>query len=385
MHNRLKKMEEIYKPDTEKVEIYSRESNDMLGDMPDWLIHTGSYIVYGIVALLIAGAALFQYPDTVEKEIRIDDTGSVEWITANRAGMIECFFVENQSEVKKNDTLGILKNTAALEDVKRFCQVLTNVEEYYRTQNIDYLRDYPFDLIMGEMTPAYEQFTQAVRACLMYREFDLYPQKKKYLDEELKILTQSGKADELNLLKIRRELFELEINHKMEMGKNHRTLEMAYENMVNSLKTWDNNYLLKSHNNGTVIWGRSWSMNRKINEGDTLCTVVSQTKSNPTGHIKLSENEVSGIAAGDKVNITLNKYPAHTYGKLSGEIASISFVPYNKSYAVEVEFPDGMVTTNGKTLDYEIGMSGRAEIITLSRSVLNRIFLPVMQLLRKQS
>ncbi|MDE5676258.1 HlyD family secretion protein [Phocaeicola sp.] len=378
-------MEEIYKPDTEKVEIYSRESNDMLGDMPEWLIHTGSYIVYGLVALLIAGAALFQYPDTVEKEIRIDDTGSVEWITANRAGMIECFFVENQSEVKKNDTLGILKNTAALEDVKRFCQVLTNVEEYYRTQDIDYLRDYPFDLIMGEMTPAYEQFTQAVRACLMYREFDLYPQKKKYLDEELKILTQNGKADELNLLKIKRELFDLEIDHKMEMSKNHRTLEIAYENMVNSLRTWDNNYLLKSHNNGTVIWGKSWSMNRKINEGDTLCTVVAQTRGTPAGHIRLSENEVSEIAAGDKVNIALNKYPAHTYGKLSGEIASISFVPHNKSYAIEVEFPGGMVTTSGKKLEYEIGMSGQAEIVTSSRSVLDRIFLPVMQLFKKQS
>ena len=31
-------MEEIYKPDAdgpEKVEVYSRENNDMLGDMPD--------------------------------------------------------------------------------------------------------------------------------------------------------------------------------------------------------------------------------------------------------------------------------------------------------------------------------------------------------------
>ena len=40
-------MEEIYKPDAdgpEKVEVYSRENNDMLGDMPEWLIHTGSYI-----------------------------------------------------------------------------------------------------------------------------------------------------------------------------------------------------------------------------------------------------------------------------------------------------------------------------------------------------
>ena len=71
-------MEEIYKPDAdgpEKVEVYSRENNDMLGDMPEWLIHTGSYIVYGLIVFLIAGTALFKYPDTIRKTITIDDYG----------------------------------------------------------------------------------------------------------------------------------------------------------------------------------------------------------------------------------------------------------------------------------------------------------------------
>ena len=132
-------MEEIYKPETEdagKVEVYSRENNEMLGDMPQWLIHTGSYIVYGLIVFLVAGTALFKYPDTIKKAVTIDDMGSVEWITANQGGMIERFFIENQSQVKRNDTLGILKNTASLEDVQTFCNVLTNIEWYYRTNDI---------------------------------------------------------------------------------------------------------------------------------------------------------------------------------------------------------------------------------------------------------
>ena len=42
-------MEEIYKPENneaDKVELYSRENNDILGDMPNWLIHTGSHIIF---------------------------------------------------------------------------------------------------------------------------------------------------------------------------------------------------------------------------------------------------------------------------------------------------------------------------------------------------
>lgn len=63
----------------------------MLGDMPEWLIHTGSYIVYGLIVFLIAGTALFKYPDTIRKTITIDDLGSAEWITANQTGMIDRF------------------------------------------------------------------------------------------------------------------------------------------------------------------------------------------------------------------------------------------------------------------------------------------------------
>ena len=80
-------MEEIYKPETEdagKVEVYSRENNEMLGDMPQWLIHTGSYIVYGLIVFLVAGTALFKYPDTIKKAVTIDDMGSVDYRQSGR-------------------------------------------------------------------------------------------------------------------------------------------------------------------------------------------------------------------------------------------------------------------------------------------------------------
>lgn len=380
-------MEEIYKPTTEeaeKVEVYSRENNEMLGDMPQWLIHTGSYIVYGLIALLVAGTALFRYPNTIQKTIAIDDMGNAEWITANQSGMIDRFLVENLSEVQPNDTLGILKNTASLEDVQRFCHVLTNIEWYYRTNDVKYLKEYPFDLIMGEMAPAYEQFTEAVRTCMMYHEFDLYPQTKRFLDEELRILKASGQTSELELLRVKKELFDLEIHHKMEIGKNKRNLELAYENMVNSLKTWERHYLIKSRNKGKVVWGKSWGMSQRVNEGDTLCTVLSQQPGNPQGHISLLPDEVAEITVGNPVNIALSKYPTHTYGVLPGKVASISFVPYNKTYAVEVDFPEGLITTNQQEIAYEIDMVGKAEIITSNKSMLSRILAPIQELFNQR-
>lgn len=200
----------------------------------------------------------------------------------------------------------------------------------------------------------------------------------------MKILNESKQANALEILKVKREEFELEINHKMEMGKNRRMLELAYENMVNSLRTWENKYLIKSRHDGIVVWGKSWGMSHRVNEGDTLCTVISKQQANPLGHIRLSQDEVAEVAVGDKVNIELNKYPTHSYGVLPGKIASISFVPYNKSYAVEVAFPEGLTTTNHKEIKYEIDLSGKAEIITSSRSILSRIFAPIYELFKEK-
>ena len=163
-------MEEIYKPEdkeADKVELYNRENNDILGDMPNWLIHTGSHIIYGLIGLLIIFAALFSYPDTVKTGVTIDDLSKTAWITVGQSGIIDRFFVEDRQQVKRNDTLGILRNAASMEDVKKFSRVLGDVEAYYRTNEIKYLNRFPFDLIMGEMTGAYGQFTDAVRTCMM--------------------------------------------------------------------------------------------------------------------------------------------------------------------------------------------------------------------------
>ena len=78
------------------MEFENREApDDMLGDMPNWLIHTGSYIVYGLIVLLVAGSALIKYPDIVPSGIFIDDTSHVECVTARLGGMIDKFFVND--------------------------------------------------------------------------------------------------------------------------------------------------------------------------------------------------------------------------------------------------------------------------------------------------
>lgn len=367
----------------DNIELYTREdANDMLGDMPNWLIHTGSYIVYGLIIILLVGSAIFKYPDVVTTNVSIDDFSKVEWITANEDGIIDEFFIEDGDKVRRNDTLGIIRNTASLDDVKRFCKVLTKVEWYYRTNDPSYLGNYPFDLIMGEMAPSYEQFTEAVRKNLLSAEYNAYSHKASYLNQELQILLKDSIKNELAILDVKRNIFESDLDHKIETAHNRRLLELAYEKMVNSLKSWENRYLIKSASEGVVLLGKGWSVNNRVTVGDTICSVMSEYKGHPKGHLKLEQHEVAEIAKGDKVNIELSKYPSRSYGYLVGEVNSISYVPSSKNYAIEIDLPYGLLTTSKQEINYEVGLTGQAEIITSSRSVLSRIFTPIYQLLK---
>lgn len=370
--------------ETHHIELYNRDITDILGDAPSWLIHTGSYLLYGIVTLLLIGTALFQYTDTIEGTVTIDDLANVRWVMAKSAGPIDEFFVEDGSLVQKNDTIAMIRNQASLKDVVHFCQVLTNVEWYYRTLDKRYLEKYPLDLIMGEMTGAYEQFTKAVNDCYIEDEFNVYPRKREFLQKELLILKKHPEKNELEILKVERELFNLSIDRQVLRQGNLKQLELAYERMVNSLRSWESKYLIKSPASGQIIMGNRWAMSDQVNEGDTICSILSSNKGEWVGRMRLDQQEVTGLHIGDPVNIELVKYPAHTYGYLLGNVTSISYVPYNKSYALEIHFPDSLRTTARKKIPYEVGLTGKAEIVTSSRSVLSRIFAPIHEILHKK-
>ena len=367
-----------------QIELHNREVTDLLGDFPKWLIHSGSYLLYFILFLFLSGASLIRFHDVVHGTVFIDDLANVEWITTKSSGQIETFFVENDSIVKYGDTICIMQNPASLDDVKKFCRILSNVELYYLTKKTDLLRVFPFDLTMGEMSDAYGNFTKAVKTCVIYDDYNYYTKRKSFLQNELTILKRDPEKNELAMLKLERDIFDLSISHKMELEKNREQLELAYENMVNSLRTWESKYLIRNYSEGRIVLGELRILTRMVNKGDTLGSVITKNKEEFVGRMQLDQEQIASVEVGDPVNIRLAKYPEHTYGLLTGEISSITYAPYNKQYTIDIIFSDYLKTTANKIIEYELGLKGEAEIITSSRNVLSRIFNPIYALFRKK-
>lgn len=55
------------------------------------------------------------------------------------------------------------------------------------------------------------------------------------------------------------------------------------------------------------------------------------------------------------------------------------YVPAKRNYAIEVELPYPLKSSNGKIIDYNVELHGKAEIITQNKSVFERIFNPLIE------
>ena len=88
------------------------------------------------------------------------------------------------------------------------------------------------------------------------------------------------------------------------------------------------------------------------------------------------------LKTGQTVNIKLNNYLYQEYGMLKGVVKTISLMPQNENYSVEVSLPSQLLTTYQKKLDYKEEMQGTADIITEELSVLDRVFYQFRKLMR---
>jgi HlyD family secretion protein len=69
---------------------------------------------------------------------------------------------------------------------------------------------------------------------------------------------------------------------------------------------------------------------------------------------------------------------------LEGKIRTISKVPENQKYSLEVDFPNGMITNYDIQLKFSHKIEGSAEIITEDYRLLERFFNPIKALLKKR-
>ena len=83
-----------------------------------------------------------------------------------------------------------------------------------------------------------------------------------------------------------------------------------------------------------------------------------------------------------EINIQLDNYPYQEFGVVKGKVGSMSLVPDQESYFLEIELADSLVTTYDRSIPFAQELQGNARIITEDRRILERVFDQLMNLFK---
>jgi hypothetical protein len=336
-------------------ELYSDNVKEIMSSPPGWFIRWGIAIIFSVVFLLLIMSYYIKFPDIISAPISITSDNFPVSVVAKTGGKLTHIIVKDNEIVNGNTVLAIIENSAEYPHVKKIDSILNNFNLNNNSDLLDIIK--LNNLHLGNLQ---QDFINFQKQCSDYYRFlsnDLSPektyplQKPPAFNEQKKMKTKS--------------------------------LELSGNSLINSIYIWKNLYLLISPVRGKLSYGTILKNNQNANAGNIIFTIEPVEKTTTKGIVFLPLKKAEKVKEGQLINIKLDNYPYLEFGMVKARITSISKVPVDSGYILEVNFPEGLKTDYKKSLELSIIMTGTAEIITEEIRLITRIFSPFRFNLKK--
>lgn len=423
-----------------EIELRSEEVQEVMGQIPAWIVRWGITVLFLVVLALLVGSYFFKYPDVITTEMTLTSQHPVARIVARTSGKLSKLYVSDGERVAQNVLLGIIQNPASTADVNRLKTLLAAYQSAP-----DSLADKLLsgeELALGEIQAAYVSVLSSLHAYKNYRELDYYPKKiasvrdqigkyrvyyrnqqrqQQVVKEQYEIACKQYERDsslftgkvispfeyetaKTTLLQGRYSLEGADAaleNMKIQIGQleeslldlqlqqaekeslllhNYRT---ATEELLNTVGSWELNYCLYSPIEGRVTFTKYWNDNQFVSSGEEVFTVVPERKEQLLGRASLPVERSGKVKTGQRVIVRFANYPDQEFGVVNGRLSTVSLVPSEDNYMVEIAFPDGLTTNYGKDLPVSHEMKATAEIVTDDLRLIERFFQPLKKILKE--
>lgn len=423
-----------------EVELRSEEVQEIMGQLPAWIIRWGITILFIVVLALVIGSCFFKYPDVIQANMTLTSYHPAAQVVARTAGKINTLYVSDQQEVKEGTRLAVIENPASTEDVfylqERLVKGLNNPDSALALF-------FPVkELSLGSIQSAYAAFLRGLHDYENYKKLDYYPQKiasvnnqiakyKNYYENllkqsqlvksqyeiagkqyerdsllyERKVISASefetskstflqsrysleGQNASLNNLKIQiGQMEENLLDLQLQQVEKESVLLQDYrtnaEQLNNEINSWTLNYLLVSPVAGKITFNKYWTENQNVTAGESIFTIVPEEKETLIGKALLPVARSGKVKVGQRVIIRFTNYPDQEFGVVNGVVSSISMVPMEDNYMVEIGLPNGLVTNYRKTLPVSQEMQAVADIVTEDLRLIERFFMPLKKIFKE--
>ena len=417
------------------LNLRSEDVQEILNRPPRWIVRWGTTVILSIIVILLAGSWYFQYPDIVNSTIVVTTENPPAPIIARANGKIDQLFVRDNQKVEEGQVLAVIENTANYQDIleleekldaipsdslrqflhsgilddeyklgglqSEYATFLKKLEDYQHFMELNYHRqkiqsqqeelvkyenryktllnqkqiaEQEYRLIQKQFSRDSALYARQVIAEAAFEKAESALLRKKYELEQSEISLSNTRIE---ISRIEQNILDLKLEYRQQLSELKIAIAEALDNLKASIKKWKHQYYLASPIQGTVTFTTFWSENQSVREGERVMTIVPRNQGEIIGKLTLSFRGAGKVKKGQRVNIKFSNYPYLEYGMVKGIVRSISMVPKDQSYIVEVSLPDSLTTFYGKKLNFTQEMQGTAEIITEDKRLLEQVLKPI--------
>lgn len=365
------------------VKKRNEEVTDILERMPTKF---GRWIAIAIVIftiLLLTFGWIIKYPDVVSGQVIINSSLSPVKLVAGSSGKIRLNGFVAREQVRENDYIAIIQNSANTADIKKIAELIQGFD-LNRESYIQVIDSFPEKVSLGELNLKYFSFLTAMKNMCSYEKENVYEQQKRSLNDYIKwqnILLQQTGTDTLTskekLLLIQKWLTRKEGLYKKDMvtekefddmkseflnsqsadmqlhkaittirvqiseatGKlnqlkteqaereqqMHLALLSSYNDLLDNIKAWEQKYVFKAPFDGQVEFLQFWANDQFVEVGKDVFSIVPQ-QHNVIGQMTLPAGGAGKVKIDSKVIIKLDNYPYMEYGSVEGIVSTISLI-----------------------------------------------------------
>lgn len=310
--------------ENKEIELRSEEVQEVMGQIPVWIVRWGITILFIVVLALLVGSYFFTYPDIVETEMTLTSREPVVEVVARSSGKISELYVSNGQEVKSGAPLAVIENTAKTDDVFRLKKLLARYKEEPERLNYYLLQDM---WLLGDIQSAYMSLASKDVSARDYRA--------------------------------------------------------SVGQLLASIHSWEMAYCLMAPAEGKVQLLLQEAPNQYLSSGNIFARIVPKEGESWMGRALLPLQRSGKVKVGQRVIVRFTNFPDQEFGIVNGRLSSVSLVPSEDNYMIEIVFPDGLITNYGKSLPVFYEMKATAEIVTDDSRLIQRFFQPLKKILKE--
>lgn len=308
----------------------SPEMQEIIGGMPSWIIRWGVTVIIVLLTMVFIAAYFIKYPEIAISSVLISNSAPPTIVKSTMNASIDSLLVKNNDTVIKGQTLVLFETEVNRGQLHFLDSVLHELREAVDLEMIIARYKFPDQLEINGLESSYKDLLIAINN---YRKYGQGNKKAEYLQK-------------------------IQDNVKV---------------LIEYIHHWKEKHILTSTVNGVVNFIQPLKKNYYASFDQELIVIIPPTHNSPIVTGKIPSNEYAKVKRGQKVLIGLDAFPLQEYGYLNANVISVSEVSINNEYIVNMQLSNNLTTTYKQIIPTQAILTGRAEIITDDKSVLDRL------------